>query len=144
MTREDLKNYINNEKWINSEIELYEEQKQRAESLKSPIIDGLPKPKNKPNYAIEELIDCYNVILDYCYKLQLKQNEIVRQLGQMENTTYRNILYYRYIKGLSYEEIATEINYDYYNTVKFHGYALNEFDKLDKVTNFDQDSPKKI
>ena len=134
MNREDLKNYLSNKEWIEDQMNLYKEQKQIAESLKSPIIDGLPKAKDKPNYAIEELIDAYDEILRFLTTLQKKQNKITIQLFKMQNTTYRNILHYKYIKGLKYEEIATKIGYDYYNTVKFHKNALNEFDKLDKVT----------
>lgn len=133
MNREDLINYINDQKWIDEQMKLYKEQRQIAEGLKSPTLDGMPKAKNKPNYAIENLIDKYNEIIEDLDKLQDKQNEIVKQLGKMKNTTYRNILYYRYIKGMKYEEIAAEIHYNYYNIVKYHGYALNEFDKLDEV-----------
>ena len=57
MTREDLKKYRGNKLWIDSQMELYQEMKQRAEGLKAVVLDGMPKAKNKPNYAIENLID---------------------------------------------------------------------------------------
>lgn len=133
MTREDLKNYYNTQKWIDEQKELYEEQRVKAEELKAIYINGMPKPKNKTNYAIEELIDKYNEILEYMNKLQQKQNAIIQQLSQMDNSTYRLILFYKYIKDLEYEEIGTKIHYNYYKICRLHGYALNEFDKLDPL-----------
>ena len=132
MTREDLKNYYNTQKWIKEQKELYEEQRVRAEELKAVYIDGLPKAKNKPNYAIEELIDQFNKIIEDMNKLQQKQNEITQHLAKMENSTYRLILFYKYIKGKSLEEISTEMNYNYKHLCKLHGYALNDFDEHDK------------
>ena len=63
MTREDLKKYKGNKLWIDDQIELYKEMKQRAEDLQAVVLDGMPKAKNKPNYAIENLIDKYDFIL---------------------------------------------------------------------------------
>lgn len=131
MTREDLKKYYNTQKFIEAEKELYEENRVRAEELKAVVIDGMPKAKNKPNYAIEKLLDQFNEILERIAKQQEKQNKIMKQLEEMENSTYRLILFYKYIKNKEYEEIATKLHYDYYEICRKHGYALNEFDKLD-------------
>lgn len=130
MTREDLKNYYNTQKWIDEQKELYEEQRVKAEELKAIYIDGMPKPKNKTNYAIEELIDKYNEILEYMKEFQKKQNEIIKYLGKMKNSTYRLILFNKYIRGDSLEQIAIDLKKDYKYICNLHGYALNEFDKL--------------
>lgn len=130
MTREDLKNYYNTQKWIEEQKELYEEQRVRAEELKAVYIDGLPKGKNKPNYAIEELIDQLNEIIEYMKEFQKRQNEIIKYLGRMKNSTYRLILFNKYIKGDSLEQISIDLNKDYKYICNLHGYALNEFDKL--------------
>lgn len=84
MNREDLKQYYHTQKFIEEEKELYEEQRVRAEEIKAMYIDGLPRPKNKPNYAIEELIDKYNEIINHMNRLQSKQNEITMQLSRMK------------------------------------------------------------
>lgn len=130
MTREDLKNYYNTQKWIEEQKELYEEQRVRAEELKAVYIDGLPKAKNKPNYAIEELIDQFNEIIEYMKEFQKRQNEIIKYLGKMKNSTYRLILFNKYIKGDSLEQISIDLNKDYKYICNLHGYALNKFDKL--------------
>jgi hypothetical protein len=132
MTREDLKNYFYNKKWIDSQLEKYLEQKQRAEGLKAVVLDGMPKGHNTPNYAIEELLDRYDELIAYCNKEQEKLNEINKQLLNMENSQYRLILTYRYVNGKSLGWIADELSYDYYEICKRHGLALEEFDKLDE------------
>ena len=43
MTREDLKKYKGNKLWIDDQIELYKEMKQRAEDLQAVVLDGMPK-----------------------------------------------------------------------------------------------------
>jgi DNA-directed RNA polymerase specialized sigma24 family protein len=133
MTREDLKNYINNQKWIDEEKKIYKRQLEEVEDLKATVIDGLPKAHNKPNYMIENLLDKYNKILKYIDTLQDKQNEITKQLGKMNNSTYRLVLLYKYIEGLSIEEISVKMGKDYKYICNVHGYALNEFDNLEKI-----------
>lgn len=132
MTREDLKNYINNQKWIDEEKKIYKRQLEEVEDLKATVIDGLPKAHNKPNYMIENLLDKYNEILKYIDALQDKQNEITKQLGKMKDSTHRMILFYKYIKGYSLEEVAVELKKDYKYICNLHGYALNEFDNLEE------------
>lgn len=133
MNREKLINYYETQKWIDDEIELYEEQRQKAEGIKAVVIDGMPKAHNKPNYAIENLIDKYNEILQHLYDLQEEQNKIVFYLEKMNNATYRRILFLKYIRGYSLEEVAVKIKKDYKYTCNLHGYALNEFDNLENV-----------
>ena len=130
MTREDLKNYRYSQKWIKEQLERYEEQRSIAVSI-SQNLDGMPKAQNKPNYALEELIDKYNEIIQLLIKDQEKQNQIVLQLRQMEQP-YRNILHDKYIIGKSLETIASEMPRAYENVCRMHGTALNMFDELDE------------
>ncbi len=139
MTREDLKQLKYSIEWVNSQIDKYKEQRELVFNI-SQTLDGLPKAQNKPNYALENLIDKYNELLNILAKEQQKINNTIEQLGKLE-PIYRIILHKRYIEGKNFETIATEINYDYYNTCKLHGKALLKFDNLTKK---DQDLPKKI
>lgn len=131
MTREDLKKYRHNKMWIDEQIELYKEQRQRAEGLKSIIIDGLPKPKNSTNYAIENLIDKYDYILDMLNKDQEKQNQIIVQLKEVEEP-FRTVLTKFYIQGKTLVKVADEMGYSYERIKHINGIALNKFDKLNK------------
>lgn len=139
MNREDLKNYRYNQQWLDEQIEKYEEMKEKVYNL-GQVIDGMPKPQNKPNYTLEDLMDKFNELLEIFYINQAKQNEIVQQLGLIE-PLYRNILYFRYIKGLGLEQISAEIGYSYYKTCRLNGEALQKFDELGKKK---QDCAKKM
>lgn len=141
MNREDLKGLKHSQAWVKEQIDKYTEQREQVYGL-SQYFDGMPKPQNKPSYALENLIDSYDELLNILAKEQRKVNEILKQINKLD-PLYRVILTKRYLYGENFEVISTEIHYDYYNTCKLHGKALNEFDKLDNSTKFDQDIPKK-
>ena len=130
MTREDLKGLRYSQEWVKRQIERYEEQKTIAMNI-SQSIDGMPKAQNKPSYAIENLIDQYNELLKILAEEQNKINLIIIHINHLK-PLHRTILSKRYIDGLNFETIATEIGYDYYNTCKLHGQALKEFDYLEE------------
>lgn len=130
MTREDLKQLKYSIEWVNSQIDKYKEQRELVFNI-SQTLDGLPKAQNKPNYALENLIDKYNELLNILAKEQKKINNTIEQLGKLE-PIYRIILHKRYIEGKSFENIALEMKYDYYYVCRLHGKALIYFDKLDK------------
>lgn len=135
MDRNDLKNYRSEIKFLESKLETYKEQKSIVEDLHAIVLDGMPKAKGKTSYKVEELLDRYNNIVKYFEESLKKQNEIVNQLNKMENKTFRNLLYFRYIKGETLYYIQThydEFNYEYTYLCKMNGWALNEFDKLNK------------
>lgn len=128
MTREDLKKYRGNKLWIDSQMELYQEMKQRAEGLKAVALDGMPKAKNKPNYAIENLIDKYDFILNELAKEQEKQIEILLQLRKVEDP-FRKLLFKYYIQGKKLVRVADEMNYSYDRVKHVHKVALKKFDE---------------
>lgn len=131
MTREDLKKYKGNKLWIDEQIELYKEMKQRAEDLQAVVLDGMPKAKNKPNYAIENLIDKHDFILEILAKDQEKLNNIILQLKEVEEP-YRTILTKYYIQGKTLVKVADEMNYNYEYVKRMNGIALNKFDELNR------------
>ena len=128
MTREDLKKYRGNKLWIEEQIELYTEMKQRVEGLKAVLLDGMPKAKNKPNYAIENLIDKYNFIIEELASEQEELNKIILQLKRVEEP-YREILTKFYIQGKKLVRVADEMNYTYDYTRRMNGIALDKFEK---------------
>ena len=95
----------------------------------------MPKAKNKVNDSFENLLDCYNEILDKLYLLQKEQNKIIDQLMKMkdEPKPYRSLLTYFYIDGLSLEETSIKINYSYQKTSTMKNIALNKFDELNEI-----------
>ena len=57
-----------------------------------------------------------------------KKNLIISQIDSMENETYYEILFARYIEKKTFEKIADEMNYSFRNTTRIHGRALREFE----------------
>lgn len=135
MTREDLKEYKNTKKWVEDQLKNYQSELELIEGIKATVYDGMPKAQNKPNYAIEQLLDSINEMIQLFNEEQKKLNEIMKQLLQMKDNPkpYRSLLTYLYVNGLSLEETSVEINYSYQKTSSMHTIALKEFDKLNKV-----------
>lgn len=133
MNREDLKGYFYLDDYIKEQANKYEEQFARVTKM-TQVIDGLPKAHNKPNYSTEELIDASIELIKLYNDETRKQAEIIKQLNLLsgeKGNIYKDILYKRYVSKKSFEKIAEEIHYNYYDTCRFHGEALVEFDKLD-------------
>ena len=128
MTREDLNNYRYSQKWIEEQIQIYNEQRERVLNI-TRNIDGMPKAYNKPNYELENLLDKYNYILEILNKDQEKQSEILKQI-RLVKEPYRTILTSKYIHGKSLEEISYNVNYAYENICRMHRKALKMFDEL--------------
>ena len=57
-----------------------------------------------------------------------KKNLIISQIDEIENETYYEILFARYIEKKTFEKIADEMNYSFRNTTRLHGRALREFE----------------
>lgn len=130
MTRENLKTYKYSQKWINEQLQRYEEQRTMVMNINQKL-DGMPKAQNKANYALEELMDQYNELINILKQDQQKQNEIIKQL-RLVDEPYRTILTEKYINDRSLEEISVIIHYSYDRTCKMHGTALIRFDELNK------------
>lgn len=130
MTREDLKGLKCSQAWVTEQINKYKEQREMVYGL-SQNMDGMPKAQNKPNYALENLMDSYDELLNILAKEQNKINKIIEQINMLE-PLHRTVLTKKYLYGETIEEISSEIGYNYYDTCRLHGKALNEFDKLHK------------
>lgn len=80
---------------------------------------------------------------EYAAKIVDLKNEKYSQLIKMYNTKkriedkidmleqpYRNILYYKYIKGYNLTKVANEIDYEYKYVCKLYGTALQMYKKI--------------
>lgn len=73
--------------------------------------------------AMEENID--KLIDEYVDK----RDKIIEQIDNMEDETYYDILFSRYIEKKTFEKIATDMHYSFRNTTRLHGKALQAFEK---------------
>lgn len=57
----------------------------------------------------------------------------IRQINGLSKAEYIIILTSRYVEGKNFEQIAVELDYNYYHTCHLHGEALDEFAKKYKI-----------
>lgn len=74
---------------------------------------------------IEEMEEKLDKLID---EFVDKKNLIISQIDKIENETYYEILFARYIEKKTFEKIADEMNYSFRNTTRLHGQALREFE----------------
>lgn len=58
-----------------------------------------------------------------------KKNLIISQIDKIENETYYEILFARYIEKKTFEKIADEMTYSWRQVIRLHGRALQEFER---------------
>ena len=79
----------------------------------SPIerpMDKVDELERKITQAIDELADI--------------RMEIEAVLGQLDDDTLRELMKYRYIDGLTWEQVAKKMHYSWRHTCRLHGEAL--------------------
>lgn len=58
-------------------------------------------------------------------KLVVERQKIMNELNIIENITLRDVLYRRYIRDQTLEEISVDLNYSWRHICRFHGDALS-------------------
>lgn len=129
MTKEELKEYIETKreiKIIEEKIEFLEEKKT---SIKSMVIDDMPKPEPEHDRLgellgeIEELIEQYN---KKQLRLTKQQLEIEKCIDKLDNSKERNIMRLRYLEGHKWEKVCVETNYSWENVHRIHRKILSK------------------
>ena len=75
---------------------------------------------------IEEMEEKLDKLID---EFVNKKNLIISQIDKIENETYYEILFARYIEKKTFEKIADEMTYSWRQVIRLHGRALQEFEK---------------
>ncbi len=137
MNRQDLFDYKNNKEWVKDRLEDVFTRKELLNKLSSTYGENPKSSSNIQDKIAEDLAELMDETIEYektLIKLKDKVIKIENIIDQMENSTYRNILYKMYIseKPKNLTEISNDINKEYVYTTRLHGNALNEFDKLAK------------
>ena len=75
---------------------------------------------------IEEMEEKLDKLID---EFVDKKNLIISQIDKIDNETYYEILFARYIEKKTFEKIADEMTYSWRQVIRLHGRALQEFEK---------------
>ena len=76
---------------------------------------------------IEEMEEKLDKLID---EFVDKKNLIISQIDKIENETYYEILFARYIEKKTFEKIADEMTYSWRQVIRLHGSALQEFERV--------------
>ena len=130
--KQELKDYIYNKKWIEGRLEDIQERRSLLDKITTTISDmpkGTPKVQDTNIESLVSILDDTNEIGKYIKDLKEKQIEIENKIDKIEQP-FRNILYFRYIKGYNLTEVSGEIEEEYDYTRKLHGIALTKYARL--------------
>ncbi len=131
MTNQEKKEYLSQYCVLAKEVERLSEEINRWQSFAEKITltySAQPKGTNtadKIQTAVEK-IDCLmrqmaNVMVE---QAELR-SEIYKAVISVNDRTLRLLLSYRYIDGLTWEQIAVKMNYSYVHVCRLHGEALS-------------------
>lgn len=125
-----LKQYIEFTKEHKQLIESFEEYKSKIYQPSIQILTDMPKSQNQGN---EKMDNCIITLLEYEDKLHnmlidlnKTKNEIESIINNINESSQRMILKYRYIDGYNFENICTKMNYTWRHTHRLHSKALQK------------------
>lgn len=132
----DTKTYLQQisrlDRMINNKLSEIQQFRELARSVSA--VKNEERVKTSPNFdkigtaycKIEEMEEKLDKLIDEYVD---KKNLIISQIDGIENETYYEILFARYIEKKTFEKIADEMTYSFRNVTRLHGRALQEFEK---------------
>jgi len=125
----ELSGYIYNKRLIDERLEDIKERRALLEKVTlelSNLPHGGKKIYDVQADSLAEVIDLTNDL--ELYIKELKQNAIIieQKIDKLEQP-FKNILYFRYIKGYNLTEISDEIDKEYDYTRKLHNIAICKY-----------------
>lgn len=132
----DTKQYLNQisryDRMINNKLAEISQLRELTMSIQAVSYEEKTGPVNKKTdkignafCKIEKMEEKLDKLID---EFVDKKNLIISQIDKIENETYYEILFARYIEKKTFEKIADEMNYSFRNTTRLHGRALREFE----------------
>lgn len=133
--KKELSSYIQEKKYIEEKKADIKELEEQATNVTS-VLSDMPKGSNPVQDRIAEyvakILDLQAENYQYLLNLEKKKQEIENIINMMEQP-YKNILYFRYIKGYNLTEVASMIGNEYKWCCVLHGKALEQYRRLKEV-----------
>lgn len=91
--------------------------------------DGMPHASgcSDLSYYMAKVDELEKKILKKRYNRLQKQQEIRNRIEKMEDENEKDVLAYRYLRGMKWEDIAVKMNIGYRHILRIHGKALENF-----------------
>jgi RinA family phage transcriptional activator len=130
--RLEIKRQLNSYRDLREEQRQLQDELQRLEELMSspsgPNIDGMPRSPGVSN-PVERMVT-EHIILEDRYRAQIKkmvqQQTAIEDLIESLDPTERRLARFRYIDGMTWEEVCYNINYSWMQTHRIHGRMLDK------------------
>lgn len=133
MAKQELNEYRENIKYIEEKLDDTEETKAKLEKV--TVVWSQAKT-NSSNVSSDKFADMISKLeglkIDITEKMQellFKKFAIDDKIETIEQP-YRNILFYRYTRGKSWNDVANDLGYTVRNALILHGEALYLYSKI--------------
>ena len=134
--KKELNSYQYDIKLLKEKEEELEELITKAEKITTELSDmpkGTPQIQDKIAEYTAKIIELKNQKIDQIIEMY-KQKEMIEKKIDLLEQPYKDILYYKYIKGYTLTQIANEINYDSDYIKSLHGTALLKYKIIPNLT----------
>ena len=132
----NAKDYLKQVGRMNKEIENKAEEIQKLKDMATRITSSTDKERVQSNSsqdklgdAVAEIIDLENELQEIVTRNLDKRKFITKQIEELDNDIYYDVLYKRYILCKQFHVIATEMMYSMDYLFRVHKKALRAFEK---------------
>lgn len=98
--------------------------------LKGERVQATPVSQDKMGEIVAKICDITIDLINKREEAIVARKEILETVLKVADKELQRILYFRYIKGHKWEQIALDVNKDYRWTLRLHGRALKEIEKI--------------
>ena len=130
--KKELSAYLYNKKLLEEKEKDLEELITKAEKITTELSNmpkGTPIIQDKIGEYAAKIVDLKNEKYKQLINMYKIGEEIENKIDMLEQP-YRDILYFKYIRGMNLTDVASKIGNEYKYTCILHGEALNNYKKL--------------
>lgn len=128
ITKEDLKNYRKNQKYIEQNKIRIKEMLDSTEKITSSY-SNMPRIQSSVNdkfaEILSDILDLERKSLEKIFEQEKKAFEVLQEIEKLEEK-HRNILYAYYILGHELEQVAIDEGYSYRHTKRLRKEGLRQ------------------
>lgn len=131
LSNKDKKEFLSKYKNLDRQISRGIEELERLNALAvkiTPFYSQAPKSTGNPDRlqaTVEHIILLKDELNKQTDQYIIMRLGILNAIDTVENDTLKLLLCYRYVDGLTWEQVAVKLNYSYMQICRLHGKALD-------------------
>lgn len=137
LKKEYLRSYRDHVRRVHRITEEIKELREMMSSCKAINYDGMPHGSGGQGDLSGEVAQIQGMIDDLKKERGLRimtYQDIVRRIKKLKSRNEDDVLFYRYIKGMEFWEIAERMGYSERHVTRIHGKALVHFQLPEKMS----------